>query len=627
MGERKNWRGLSATGRNDVYSFERNNKPIKPEDFREKFVISTEKPTTSSITPTRRFYKNVPYRRGTYSVSSEIKPKIKVIFLGGLNQIGRNMTAFEVNGDILVVDCGMAFPDGEMLGVDLVIPDFSYLEANVDKIRGLVVTHGHEDHIGAIPYFLKKIDVPIYATPLTIGLITGKLKEYGGLQTAKLNVISTTKKFNVGCFEIECIHVNHSIPDAVAFAITSPAGTIVHMGDFKIDCTPTRGKMINLSKFSELGNHGVLALFSDSTNADRPGYTKSEHTLNEQFSMLFQRAVGKRVICATFASNLGRIQQIIDWAVKYDRKVFFSGRSLVNYVTVAKQLNYLDIPYGIVHDIDDIAKFPKSETVIITTGSQGEPMSALYRIAYGEHNKIVATSDDMVIISASPIPGNEKMVQNVVNELLKFGADVIHQSMYDVHVSGHACQEELKIILGIVKPKFFVPIHGERKHMNSHANLALEMGMPAQNIYVGDVGDIIEISENCMKQVTKIPMELILVDGSGVGDVGSIVLRDRKLLSQDGIIVTSATINMRSRKIVAGPEMVSRGFVYVKESEELMKEAKAVVANTISKSLEEKFVDWSGMRLKVRDDLSKFFHAKTRRKPMILPMILSMSIK
>ena len=547
---------------------------------------------------------------------------MKIVFLGGLNQIGKNITAFEFGDDIIILDCGMAFPDGEMLGVDLVIPDFSYLEANREKIRGLVITHGHEDHIGAVPYLLNRVNVPIYGTALTMGLISSKLKEHKLYGSAKLNTVSVGQTIKLGCMSIEFIHVNHSIPDAVAVAIKSPAGTIVHTGDFKIDCTPARGEMIDLAKFAELGKKGVLALMADSTNADRPGYTMTERKINESFEMLFQKAEDKRIIIATFASNVGRIQQIINCAIKHGRKVAFSGRSMINYVTIAKQLNYLEAPDEVIIDIDMLNKYSKGEVVLVTTGSQGEPMSALYRMAFSEHKKVEVGPEDFIIISANPIPGNEKTVGTVVNELMKLGCEVIYESMYEIHVSGHACQEELKIIQGLVKPKFFIPVHGERKHLKKHADIAISMGIGEENVFIGDTGDMLEISKNGMKKVGQVPSELVLVDGIGVGDVGSIVLKDRKHLGQDGLIVAVATLDSMDKHVIAGPDIVSRGFVYVRESEKLMEEARYVALRALEHCAEQNLRDWSTLKSKVRDDLYKLFHDRTRRNPVILPIIM-----
>lgn len=563
------------------------------------------------------------YKSGSKRAKNSKNAKsVKVVFLGGLNQIGKNITAFECDNDIIIVDCGMSFPDGEMLGIDLVIPDFSYLEANREKIRGLVVTHGHEDHIGAIPYLLNKINVPIYATPLTVGLITGKLKENKLLSSTKLTTVVPGEHVKLGCMDVEFIHVNHSIPDAAALAIRTPAGTIVHTGDFKIDCTPSRGEMIDLARFAELGKEGVLAFMADSTNAERPGYTMTEKKIDMSFERLFQKAKDKRIIIATFASNIGRIQQIINCAHNYGKKVAFSGRSMLNYVTIAQQMNYLDVPDGTIIDIDLITRYGKNEIVLVTTGSQGEPMSALHRMAFSEHKKVDVGPEDFIIISATPIPGNEKTVGTVVNELMKLGCEVVYESMYETHVSGHACQEELKIMQGIIKPQYFIPVHGERRHLMKHAALATSMGMPESNVFVGDTGDVLEINKNSMKKVAQIPMELVLVDGIGVGDVGSIVLRDRKHLGEDGLIVVVATLDSSDKHIIAGPDIVSRGFVYVRESEQLIEEARYTAMRVLEECADVKMRDWGLMKTKVRDELYRLFHNKTRRNPVILPIIM-----
>ena len=509
---------------------------------------------------------NTVKRKRTNNRRQAVKPSMKVAFLGGLNEIGKNVTVFECQNDMFILDCGMAFPDAEMPGVDLVIPDFSYIEKNADKIKGLVITHGHEDHIGSIPYLLRKVNVPIYGTALTIGLLNGKLKEHNLLNKANLNVVKPGSKIKLGCMEIEFIRVNHSIPDAVGVAINSPAGVLIHTGDFKVDFTPVQGEVIDLGRFAQLGSKGVLALFADSTNADRPGYTKTEKNLNASFDNLFRKAGKNRIIIASFASNIGRIRQIINCAVKYDRKVAFSGRSMINYVTIASELGYLDVPEGVIIDIDLLNKYPKEQIVLLTTGSQGEPMSALSRMASADHKKVDVGPEDFIIISANPIPGNEKMIGSVINDLMKRGCTVVYESMYEVHVSGHACAEELKLIQSIVKPKYFIPVHGEQKHLRRHGALAVEMGMPASNVYIGDIGDLLEINQNHMKNIGKVPAGRVLVDGLGVGDVGNVVLRDRKHLAQDGLIVVVCAIDFSSGYVVSGPDIVSRGFVYVRES-------------------------------------------------------------
>lgn len=550
------------------------------------------------------------------------KTPLKIIPLGGLNEIGKNLTVFECANDIFIVDCGLAFPDSEMLGVDIVIPDFTYLEQNADKIRGLVVTHGHEDHIGGIAYLLKKINIPIYSTKLTIGLIEGKLKEHNLLSSAKLNVITPKQTIKMGCMAVEFIRVNHSIPDAVALAIHTPAGIVVHTGDFKVDYTPIEGGIIDLARFGELGNRGVLALMSDSTNAERRGHTASERTVGESFRKLFDKAEGKRIIIATFASNIHRVQQIIDCAIRYGRKVAVFGRSMVNVINTATELGYLKMPEGLLIDLETMNRFPPEKIVLITTGSQGEPMSALTRMAMNEHRNVTITPMDFIIISATPIPGNEKLVTRVVNELMRSGADVIYEAMYDVHVSGHACQDELKLILSLTKPRFFIPVHGEYKHLKKHAGVAYELGIDESNVIIGSIGNVIETDGAEMRITSQVPSGRVFVDGLGVGDVGSIVLRDRKHLAQDGLIIAVATIESESGTILAGPDVVSRGFVYVRESEELMDAAKALLTKTLQNCLDNNVHEWNTIKTKMKDELGDFIYTKTKRRPMILPVIM-----
>ena len=544
---------------------------------------------------------------------------LHIIPLGGLNEIGKNMTAYECGDDILIVDCGIAFPDEEMLGVDLVIPDFTWVEKNRDRVRGVLLTHGHEDHIGGLPYLLKTVNVPVYGTRLTLGLVEGKLKEHGLSGRVKLNVIHPGDVVRLGCMSVEFIHVNHSISDAVAMAITTPVGVIVETGDFKIDTTPIHGDMIDLARFGELGKQGVLALLMDSTNAERPGYTMSERTVGKKFNELFQKAEGKRLIIATFASNVHRVQQIVDYASKYGRHVAVSGRSMVNVCTVATEMGYLNVPEGLIVDIDSINRYPQDKMVIITTGSQGEAMSGLYRMAYSDHRKVEVGPNDFVIISANPIPGNEKMVSRMVNELMKLGAEVIYES---VHVSGHACQEELKTIIGLTKPKFFMPVHGEQKHLRKNFQLGRAMGVPAENILITDIGNVVEFTPDSMKVVGTVPAGRMMVDGLGVGDVGSIVLRDRKHLAQDGLIVVVATISGSNGQLVAGPDIVSRGFVYVRESEQLMDMTRDAARAVLEECSTAGITEWGTIKTRVKDTLSKLLFEKTKRSPMILPVIM-----
>lgn len=553
--------------------------------------------------------------------SKSLKP-IKIIPLGGLGEIGKNITLYEYDGDMFLVDCGMSFPDEDTPGVDIVIPDFTYVLENKDKIKGLVVTHGHEDHIGAIPYLLRNFNLPIYATRLTMGLIEGKLKEHKLLSGAKLNVVSPGEKVTLGKFTVEFIHVNHSIPDAVGFAITCGAGTVVQTGDFKIDTTPIDDYVIDIARFAELGKKGVLALLSDSTNAERPGFTPSEKLVGESFSNLFKKAEGHRIIVATFSSNIHRIQQIIDEAARCDRKVVISGRSMQNVVNVAAELGYLKVPDGILVELEAIRNYKPDELVIITTGSQGEPLSALHRIAFSEHRQIELIPGDVIIISATPIPGNEKLVGKVINELMRRGANVVYEKMYDVHVSGHACQEELKLMMSIVKPKYFIPVHGEQKHLYKHSVLAGNMGIPKDNIIIPINGEVIELTKRSIKYTQTVTAGRVLVDGFGVGDVGSIVLRDRKHLAEDGIIVVNVAIDSVTREVVSGPDVVSRGFVYVKESEELMNELNEVVCDVLEKCYVTNVRDWNAIKTKIKDSVAKFLFSRTHRSPMILPVIM-----
>lgn len=549
---------------------------------------------------------------------------VKIIPLGGLNEIGKNFTVIECSNDMFVIDCGLAFPDSEMPGVDIVIPDFSYVEKNQEKLRGVVLTHGHEDHIGGLPYFLKKFNVPVYGTRLTLGLVEGKLKEHGLLGTVKLNVVTPRQTVKLGCMAVEFIRVNHSIPDAVGMAIHTPAGVLIHTGDFKVDYTPIEGGIIDLTRFAELGNKGVLALMADSTNAERPGYTMSERKVGESFVKLFNKAEGKRIIIATFASNVHRVQQIINNAVTHGRKVAVSGRSMVNVISKGIELGYLKVPDGVLVDIDTISRYAPEKMVIVTTGSQGEPMSALTRMSANEHRNVTITPMDFIIISANPIPGNEKYVTKVVNDLMRLGAEVIYESMYEVHVSGHACQEEQKLLLSITKPKFFIPVHGEYKHLMKHRDTALSVGIPESNIIIADIGNVIETDGVDMKITGQVPAGKVLVDGLGVGDVGAIVLRDRKHLAQDGLIIAVATIDRASGDILAGPDVVSRGFVYVRESEELMTEAQKLLTETLQDCLDRNMKDWNTIKGRMKDNLSDFIFTKTKRSPMILPIIMEL---
>lgn len=547
---------------------------------------------------------------------------INITFLGGLNEVGKNMTLYECQGDMILVDCGLAFPDPDMLGVDLVIPDFTYAVQNADKIKGIFITHGHEDHIGGLAYLLKEMNVPVYSTRLTIGLIEGKLKEHKLLDKAKLNVVNPGDKVNLGCFEVELIHVNHSIPDAVALAIKSPAGVVIQTGDFKIDTTPIDGGVIDLPRLGELGNEGVLCLLSDSTNAAKPGFTESESKVGETFGTLFAKANGKRLIVATFASNIHRVQQIIDTAEKLGRKVALSGRSLENVVTIAAELGYIKIPDGILVGIDQINRYPSDKMVVVTTGSQGEPMSALYRMAFSEHRKVDIGPNDYVIISATPIPGNEKMVGKVVDELLKQGAEVVYERMYEVHVSGHACQEELKIMMSLTKPKYFIPVHGEQKHLRKHAALASSMGIEPSNIIIADNGKTIEASEKAIKVAGEVTSGMVFVDGTGVGDVGSVVLRDRTKLAEDGIVIIVLSMDGTTGDVVSGPEVITRGFVYVRESEQMLDQTRRLCEDVVADCMYDRITDHGTIKNRLRDAVSKHIYQTTRRSPMVLPIIM-----
>ena len=560
--------------------------------------------------------------RRSKKVDGTRRPPLKIISLGGLGEIGKNLTVFETEQDIIVADCGSAFPDDDLPGVDLVIPDFTYLEKNASKVRGIFITHGHEDHIGGLPFLLKQINAPVYGTALTIGLISGKLKEHGILNQCKLNTVKPGDTVRAGTtMSVEFVRVNHSIPDACAFAIRTPAGLIVLTGDFKVDFTPISGEPIDLVRFGELGSEGVLALLSDSTNAEKPGSTPSERIVGESFEKLFKRAADKRIIIATFASNVHRIQQVVDTAVRFDRKVAVFGRSMVNVVAIAQELGYLTIPAGILIDADNLKDYTDEEIVLITTGSQGEPMSALTRMSIGSHRNIKIGPNDCIIISATPIPGNEKSVGKVVNELMKLGADVIYERMYDVHVSGHACQNETRLLLSLTQPKFFMPMHGEYKHLMKNAGVGASMGIPEENIIISDIGKVVQTDGVDMKITGMVPSGRVLVDGLGVGDVGSVVLRDRKLLADDGLIVVVCAINDATGEVLAGPDLVSRGFVYVRDNEDLMADATVVVRNSLEKCKLNGFRDWATIKGRIRDELGDFISSRTRRKPVILPII------
>ncbi len=550
--------------------------------------------------------------------------KVKVIPLGGLGEIGKNMTVIEYENDMIVIDAGLGFPDESMPGVDLVIPDTTYIEENIDKLRGYLITHGHEDHIGAFPYVLRMANAPVYGTLLSLGIVESKLEEHGLLGSVSLNQVNAGDKLKLGAFTVEFIRVNHSIADSCAIAVTCEAGTLVFSGDFKIDLTPIQGEPINLARFAELGKEGVLALFLESTNAERNGYTMSERTVGKSLDDIFMRNMDKRIIIATFSSNVHRVQQIINFSHKYGRKVALSGRSMLTIVNAAVKYGYMDIPEGTLIDINDIKKYKMNELTVVTTGTQGEPMSALSRMAASEHDKITLGSDDLVVISASTIPGNEKLVTKITNDLLKKGVTLLNDEVADVHVSGHACAEELKIMQLLTKPKYFIPIHGEYRHLKRNCELARDMGIPAENMMIAEIGNVIEIGENVFRSVEKVPSGKVLVDGLGVGDVGSVVLRDRRHLAQDGLIVVVATVSTEDREILSGPDIVSRGFVYVKESEELMSGLKQKAAETLQYCFDNDVDEWNAIKGKVKDVLTNYIYSITKRKPMILPIIMEL---
>ena len=578
-----------------------------------------EKKTKSASAETVKVKKSGKNKDGGKDLKqNEHSSKLKIIPLGGLEQIGMNITAFEYEDSIIVVDCGLSFPEDDMYGIDLVIPDITYLKDNIDKVKGFFITHGHEDHIGAIPYVLKEVNAPIYATKLTNGIIEHKLKEHNMLTKVKRKVVKYGQHINLGCFRVEFIKTNHSIADSVALAIFSPAGIIIHTGDFKIDYTPVFGEMIDLQRFAELGKKGVLALMADSTNADKEGFTQSEKTVGRTFDNLFNENKDHRIIIATFASNVDRVQQIINSAYKYDRKVIIEGRSMVNIINTASELGYINIPDRTLIDISEMKNYPDEKIVLITTGSQGENMAALSRIAASIHNKVAIVPGDVVIFSSHPIPGNEKAVFKVINELEMKGARVIFE---DTHVSGHACREELKLIYALTKPQYAIPVHGEYRHLKRHAELAKEMGIPKENIKILNTGDVLSVGEHTFEVVGKVPAQGIFVDGLGVGDVGNIVLRDRQMLSQNGLIIVVVTLDKYSNQMIAGPDIVSRGFVYVRESENLMEDCRVVVEEALEKCLRRNISDWGKIKTTIKDSLGEFLWKRTKRSPMILPII------
>ena len=594
-----------------------NNEAKEMKVSQEKNMVEAKKEENREVKPIRTRRKR---KKETDTIFK--KASLKIIPLGGLHEIGKNITVFEYENEIIVVDCGLSFPEDDMLGIDLVIPDISYLEKNVDKIKGLVITHGHEDHIGAVPYLLKKINIPIYATKLTAGLIRNKLEEHKLLRSTELHEVVQGQTISLGKnFKVEFIRSSHSIQDSVMLAITTPAGTVLHTGDFKVDYTPIDGKIMDFGRIAELGNQGILALMADSTNAERKGFTMSESSVGEVFDKLFLHCT-KRIVVATFASNVHRVQQIVNCAVKYNRKIAVCGRSMINMIETARELGYIECPENIFIDIDMINSYADENLVIITTGSQGEPMSALTRMAAGDHRKVKITPNDLVIISATPIPGNEKFVSKVIDDLMQIGAEVVYSSLEAVHVSGHACQEEQKLIIALAKPKYFIPVHGEYRQLIAHSETAQSMGIDKDHIIMMANGRVLEINEDKAEFTSTVPCGRVLVDGLGVGDVGSIVLRDRQHLSQDGLIIIVLTMDSATGEVVAGPDVISRGFVYVRESENLMDDVKSVVRHEIKKCEERGIRDWGTIKSATRENLRDYIFMKTKRNPMIIPIIM-----
>ena len=616
---RKAAMGKAAGTKKNASQYKKNSVKQKKKYDKKPEIKFEKKPAAKNGYPKGNAVEN----KRTKKESANKKP-VRIIPLGGIGEIGKNITLYEYDGDMFIVDCGMSFPDESTPGIDIVIPDFTYLIENKDKIKGMVLTHGHEDHIGAIPYLLKNFNIPIYATKLTLGLVEGKLKEHGLLSTAKLFVTKPGDTVNLGKFSVELIHVNHSIPDAVALAIKCGAGTVIQTGDFKIDTTPIDDTVIDIARFAEIGKEGVLALLCESTNAERPGFTASEKIVGDSFATLFRKAGKARIIVATFSSNIHRIQQIIYQAEKCGRKVAVSGRSMENVVGIAAELGYLHLPENVLIDMSTIKNYMPEQLVIVTTGSQGEPLSALHRMAFNEHRQLELIPGDMIIISATPIPGNEKTVGNVVNELMRKGANVVYEKMYDVHVSGHACQEELKLMMSITRPKYFIPVHGEQKHLVHNAQLACDVGIKKDNCVIADIGNVIEISSKGIKVADNVPAGRLLVDGLGVGDVGNVVLKDRMNLSDNGIIVVAVTIDSVTGEVVSGPEVLSRGFVYVKESEELMSDMHEVACDILEKCYISRIKDWNTIKIKIRDGIARFIRERTGRAPIILPIVMEM---
>ena len=623
--QKKSKRGKNTTKKENAAPKEKEKESIKPSPKNAKAAQNSKKgaaPKKQGNTQSNT--KSKTAKKSALTVNYDPNARVKIIPLGGLNEIGKNMTAVECGDDIIVIDCGLAFPDEEMPGVDLVIPDVSYLEANSSKLRGIVLTHGHEDHIGAIPYVLRNINPPIYGTRLTVGIVRNKLKEFTLDVNPKLIEVKAGDNIKLGGMTVEFIHVNHSIADACALAIRTPLGTIVHSGDFKLDLTPIDGEIMDITRLGEIGREGVMLLMCESTNAERAGYTPSERKVGASLEYIFNTHKKQRIVIATFSSNVHRVQQIIDAAARHKRKVAVTGRSMLNIVGAAVELGYMHVPEGVLIDISEIKKYNPEQLTIVTTGSQGEPMSALYRMAFGEHREVRLDMNDVVVISSSAIPGNEKLVSRIINELCKAGVEVIHDASVEVHVSGHACQEEIKLLHALLKPKYYMPVHGEYKHMAANRALALQMGMDSKNIFISDIGNVLEIDKKGAKINGTVASGRVLVDGYGVGDVGNIVLRDRLLLSQDGLIVVVASVSPEGGYIVSGPDIVSRGFVYMRDSEDLTEAMKQVAIASINSCLHSRNrSDWYQIKGKVKDDLAKFIHTKTKRKPIIIPMIMN----
>ena len=596
--------------------------------FQDKTKQRAEKKPDKKVEKTfsqRKKQNRASQREDISKIAKNPDAKVKIIPLGGLNEIGKNITAIECDDDIIVIDCGFGFPDEDMLGIDLVIPDFTYLKDNANKIRGILLTHGHEDHIGGIPYLLREINAPIYGTLLTLGIIKNKLLEFKLPFDADLKVVGAGDTVRLGeSFAVEFIHVNHSIADACALCIDTPIGKLFHTGDFKLDLTPIDGEVMDITRLGELGKEGIELLMCESTNAERDGYTPSERKVGKSLEYVFSTQSDKRIIIATFSSNVHRVQQIIDTSARHGRKVAITGRSMLNVVGAATDLGYMDIPEGVLIDISEIKRYRPDELTIVTTGSQGEPMSALYRMAFSDHNQVTIGRNDVVILSSSPIPGNEKLISRIINELTKNGVTVLHDTIASVHVSGHACREELKLMQALLKPRYFMPVHGEYRHLNANRELALEMGMAEKDIFISDIGKILEISASGAKFTGSVPAGKILVNGNSVGEVGNIVLRDRRHLSQDGLVVVVAGVDLSAKLLISGPDIVSRGFVYVREAETLMDEIKAVAEESIESYLDHaRMVDRVALKTKLKDDLSKHLYAKTKRRPMILPIIMN----